>query len=83
MQALLIIVVSAIDCGGTPPSITDGSPGTPTSTTLGGFVTYTCVTGYEVSTGVTAAMATCMASGTWGPLPTCLRMYLLFTHYVA
>ena len=42
---------------------------------LNGMVTYTCDTGYEVSTGVTTAMATCMASGTWGPLPTCSRMY--------
>ncbi len=37
------------------------------------MVTYTCDSGYEVSTGVTA-MATCMASGTWEPLPTCQRM---------
>ncbi|XP_064386182.1 sushi, von Willebrand factor type A, EGF and pentraxin domain-containing protein 1-like isoform X2 [Halichondria panicea] len=69
--ATLTCALSSIDCGGTPPSITNGSPGAPTSTTLGGFVTYTCNTGYEVSTGVTTAMATCMASGTWGPLPTC------------
>ncbi len=61
-----------MDCG-SPPSIGNGSPGTPTSTTLGGMVTHTCVSGYEVSIGVTTAMATCMASGMWEPVPTCSR----------
>ncbi|XP_064386669.1 sushi, von Willebrand factor type A, EGF and pentraxin domain-containing protein 1-like [Halichondria panicea] len=59
-----------VNCG-SPTTISNGSPETPTSTTLGGMVTYTCNTGHEVSTGVTTAMATCMASGMWGPLPTC------------
>ncbi len=36
-----------------------------------GMVTYTCDSGYEVSTGVTVATATCMVNGNWGPLPTC------------
>ncbi len=67
---------TVVDCG-SRPSIGNGSPGSPTSTTYEGTVTYTCDTGYEVvSTGVTTAMATCMASGTWGPLPTCSRMLL-------
>ncbi|XP_064386127.1 sushi, von Willebrand factor type A, EGF and pentraxin domain-containing protein 1-like isoform X2 [Halichondria panicea] len=60
-----------IDCG-TPPPVSNGSPGAPSpDTMLNGVVTYTCVSGYEVSPGVTTAMATCMASGAWGPLPTC------------
>ncbi|XP_064386414.1 uncharacterized protein LOC135334960 isoform X1 [Halichondria panicea] len=60
-----------VNCG-TPPSVTNASPGTPSpDTTLGENVTYTCVSGYEVSTGVITATATCMASGVWGPLPTC------------
>ncbi|XP_064386497.1 sushi, von Willebrand factor type A, EGF and pentraxin domain-containing protein 1-like [Halichondria panicea] len=58
---------SPVNCG-PPPSIGNGSPETPTSTTLGGMVTYTCVSGYEVST---TAMATCMASGMWETVPTC------------
>ncbi len=66
-----VLTHSAVDCG--PPSIGNGSPETPTSTTLGGMVTYTCVSGYEVSPGVTTAMATCMANRIWEPVPTCSR----------
>ncbi len=54
-----------------PPTINNGSPGIPTRTTFGGIVTYTCSTGYEVSTGVTTAIATCGADGDWSPVPTC------------
>ncbi len=67
-----------IDTGascGDPPSGTNASPGTPSSTTYLGTVLYTCDSGYEVSTGVTMATATCMANGNWGSLPTCQRMY--------
>ncbi len=63
---------TVVDCG-SPTTIDNGSPGSPTSTTYQGTVTYTCVSGYEVSTGGTTAMATCLASGAWGPLPTCQR----------
>ncbi len=73
LAVIIIIISSVVDCG-SPPNITNASPGTPTSTTYQGTVTYTCVSGYEVSTGVTTASATCMASGMWGPLPTCQRM---------
>ncbi|XP_064386676.1 sushi, von Willebrand factor type A, EGF and pentraxin domain-containing protein 1-like [Halichondria panicea] len=59
-----------VDCGA-PPSITNGSRGIPTTTTFTGTVTYSCVTGYWISPGVTTATATCMANRTWGPLPTC------------
>ncbi|XP_064386496.1 sushi, von Willebrand factor type A, EGF and pentraxin domain-containing protein 1-like isoform X2 [Halichondria panicea] len=65
-----VATCSAVDCG-SPLSIGNGSPETPTSTTLEGMVTYTCNRGYEVSNGVTTAMATCMASGMWEPVPTC------------
>ncbi len=67
--ALTVLTHSAVNCG-PPPSIGNGSPETPTSTILGGMVTYTCVSGYEVST---TAMATCMASGMWETVPTCSR----------
>ena len=65
-----VLTHSVVDCG--PPSIIgNGSPGTPTSTTLGGMVTYTCDTGYDISNGAT--MATCMANGMWEPVLTCSR----------
>ncbi len=70
--ALTVFTHSVVDCGFSP-TIENGSPGTPTSTTYQGRVTYTCVSGYEVSTGVTTAIATCMANGMWGHLPTCSR----------
>ena len=70
---LLAVILSVVDCGSPPPPGNNASPvGTLTRTTYQGTVTYTCDSGYEVSTGVT--MATCMASGTWGPVPTCSRM---------
>ncbi len=62
-----VLTHSAVDCGSSP-SIGNGSPETPTSTTLGGMVTYTCV-----SPGITTAMATCMANRIWEPVPTCSR----------
>ncbi len=69
-----IMLLSAVDCGSPPPPGNNASPGTPTSTTYLGTVTYTCVSGYEVSIGVTIVTATCMANRTWGPIPTCQRM---------
>ena len=73
------LLFSAVDCG-SPTNIFNGSPGIDTpGTTLGGLVTYTCNSGYEVSTGVTTAMATCMASGMWEPVPTCSRKSWIVT----
>ena len=66
-----VLTHSAVDCG--PPSIGNGSFGTPTSTTYLQTVTYTCDTGYEISTGVTTAIATCMANSMWEIVPTCSR----------
>ncbi len=60
-----------IDTGvsyGNPPSGTNAFPGTPSRTTYLGRVTYTCVTGYQISTGVTTANAICRADRTWGPI---------------
>ncbi len=61
---MLMCTIAAVSCG-TPPPISNGSPGTPTSTLVGGTVTYTCTVGYEVSPGVTTAIATCGANGQW------------------
>ena len=60
----IIIVVSC----GSLPSISNGSPGTPTSTTFGGTGTYSCNTGYVLSGSATV---TCEASGGWSTRPTC------------
>ncbi len=62
---------SVVDCG-VPPSVPNGSPGTPTpGTTFGGTVTYICFSGYQDSNGVTMATATCMANRMWEPVLTC------------
>ncbi len=61
---------SVVDCGSPPPGI-NAYPRTLTSTTYRGTVLYTCDTGYEISNGVTTAMATCVASGMWETVPTC------------
>ena len=63
-----MLLYTAVDCG-PPPSITDGSPGTPDMTTLGGTVTYTCIDGLVISG---SAMITCLATGMWGTPPSCL-----------
>ncbi len=69
----IIFTHSVVDCGSLP-TIMNASPGTPTRTTYLGTVTYTCVSGYEVSNGVTTAMAICQDNGNWRPLPTCTSM---------
>ena len=58
---------TTIGCG-PPHSVTNGTPGTPTSTTFGGIVTYTCDSGYSLSGSATV---TCMSGGSWGTRPTC------------
>ena len=63
---------SAVDCG-TPPVLTNGSPGSPDMTTLGGMVTYTCDSGYAMSTGTTMTTVLCLATGMWGTPAACLR----------
>ncbi|XP_064386420.1 receptor-type tyrosine-protein phosphatase kappa-like [Halichondria panicea] len=65
------VTCALVDCGSPPPPGNNASLGILTRTTYQGTVTYTCDGGYEVSNGVTTAMATCMASGMWEPLPTC------------
>ena len=68
----LIYMYSAVDCG-TPPVLTNGSPGPPDKTTLGGMVTYTCDSGYAISTGATMTTVSCLATGVWGTPAACLR----------
>ena len=73
-----IFAYSAVNCT-LPPLGTNASPGTPSSTVYQRTVTYTCVTGYWISTGVTTAMATCMASRMWEPVPTCTSKLWIIT----
>ncbi len=61
-------VHAVVDCG-LPPTILNGSPGTPTSTTFGGTVSYTCNNRYHMMSGSTTV--TCDASGSWSTRPTC------------
>ncbi len=64
----LLRIITAVSCG-SPPSISNGSPGTPTNnTTFGGTVTYTCNNGYKRSW---SARVTCQASGSWSTRPSC------------
>ena len=70
-------IFTVVNCG-PPPSIPNGSPGTPTRTTYGGTVAYSCNHGYELSGSATV---TCLASGSWSTRPTCIgtkhQCYLL------
>ncbi len=63
----IIMLHSAVSCG-LLPTITNGSPRTPTSTTFGGTVTYSCDTGYKL---VPLTAVTCQASRRWSTLPMC------------
>ena len=56
-----------VDCG-SPPNITNGSPGTPDMTTFGGNVTYNCDNGYDLSGTATVS---CLSSGSWSTRPNC------------
>ena len=61
-------VHAVVNCG-SPPTIPNGSPGTPTSTAFEGTVSYTCNSDrYHVSDPATV---TCEASGSWSTRPTC------------
>ena len=61
---IIYLDLTAVGCG-PPPSITNGSPGTPTSTTFGGTVTYNCTNGYETPSGMSMTTVSCLASGMW------------------
>ncbi|XP_064386185.1 CUB and sushi domain-containing protein 1-like isoform X2 [Halichondria panicea] len=56
-----------ISCG-PPSSITNGSPGQPTSTMIGGEAIYTCGTGYIL---IGSETITCLSTGNWSSSPSC------------
>ncbi|XP_064386377.1 sushi, von Willebrand factor type A, EGF and pentraxin domain-containing protein 1-like isoform X2 [Halichondria panicea] len=56
-----------LSCG-PPPSITNGSPGQPTSTMIGGEVTYTCDTGFIL---IGSETIICLNTGNWSSSPSC------------
>ncbi len=66
---------TAVDCG-TPPSITNGSRGIPTTTTFTGTVTYSCNDGYALFGNATS---TCQANATWSRAPECRGMCVVCT----
>ncbi len=72
----LSAVVTVMNCN-SPPSIPNGSHRTPTRTTVGGTVTYTCNTGYQRSGSATV---TCQASGSWSTRPICHGTAYLTLH---
>ena len=76
---LLLFAHTAVDCN-TPLSITNGSPGTPTTTTFTGTVTYTCNDGYALFGIVTS---TCQANATWSRSPECRGIHVRHLHCYA
>ncbi|XP_064386409.1 receptor-type tyrosine-protein phosphatase delta-like isoform X3 [Halichondria panicea] len=56
-----------VSCG-PPPSITNGSPETPTSTIIGGEATYICDTGLIL---IGSDTITCLSTGNWSSSPSC------------
>ena len=68
LYVILNYVHTVVNCGD-PPTILNGSPGTPSSSTFGGTVSYTCNSNrYHVSDPATV---TCEASGSWSTRPIC------------
>ena len=67
-SAAVHCTLGTLSCG-FPPSIPNGFPGTPNSTTFGGRVTYSCNSGYILSGSATI---TCQASGSWEAPPRCI-----------
>ena len=65
---------ASVSCG-SPPSIPNGSPGTPNSTTFGGTVTYSCDPGY-IMIDSTNNLVTCLSTGNWSAPPSCLSELL-------
>ena len=72
MFLVAIFIVTVVDCG-SPPSISNGSPGTPSNTSFRGTVTYICNVGYTLSGSATVS---CLASGNWSTTPTCTGIVL-------
>jgi len=64
------MLVVEISCGNTPVVQNANSSAT-TSTRIryGDTVTYTCITGYEITSG--SDTVTCLANKSWSPPPTC------------
>ena len=63
------LIAPSVSCG-SPPSISNGFPGTPTSTMVGGTVTYSCDTGYIMSDSANS-LVTCLSTGQWSAPPSC------------
>lgn len=74
LHLCLFSLFLAVDCG-PPPSIDNGFPGNPVSTTFGENVTYRCNSRYEISPGVTMSTVSCLVTGDWNTPPRCTGIY--------
>ena len=75
-----ILVTLTVSCGA-PPSITNGYPGQPTSTMIGGEVTYTCHTGHLL---IGSETITCLSTGNWSSSPSCQSKFIIIPYnYIA
>ena len=63
------LATPSVSCG-SPPSIPNGSAGTPSSTMVGGTVTYSCDIGYIMSDAANN-LVTCLSIGEWSAPPSC------------
>ncbi len=73
---LICMHACAVSCG-PPPSITNGSPGQPTSTMVRGEVTYTCDTGFIV---IGSETITCLSTGNWSSSPSCQSKFIIIPY---
>ena len=64
---LEMFMIAAVNCS-SPHSIFNGSHGTPSNTSHGGTVTYSCNNGYTLSGSATVS---CLATGEWSTRPVC------------
>ena len=71
----VVNVFTAVDCG-PPPSITNGSPTTPASTTFRETIVYSCSDGYIILGSTTI---TCLSTGSWSSPPICQREFIMPT----
>ena len=69
---------AVVDCG-SPPSISDGTSGTPSSTTFRGIVTYSCNNGYILSGSATIS---CLAGGSWDTTPECTSKIIFISRTI-
>jgi len=72
------MLVAEISCGNTPVvQNVNSSATTSTGIRYEDTVTYTCITGYEITSG--SGTISCQSNRSWSTLPTCESKVLKFT----